>query len=152
MVVYFYFLLISSRFHTGDLCYALAYGRYNNSDRETYIQKFVEGKGIVPDKLAAARLINSTSDQNFTLISVDNLYTEWEGTHCMLQIFRLKSDPDRVIILYPRENEWEGNNTVERYVLHMKGNTDGELFDGTNGTLWDHENNEIKCFCKKEKH
>jgi hypothetical protein len=91
---------------------------------------------------------------DFQIVSVENLYTTWEGKECEIVVYRRAVDK-KILVNHPGDNDdeasstWEGSKPDDSYRLEQSG--DGTVkFDGKNGRLYDTDGDEIKCFCKSD--
>ena len=94
---------------------------------------------------------------DFQLVSDARLHTKWDdGISWRVYVFRRARD-DRAILQYPDEpvvsigDGWEGHEPGKHYRLEMSSKDPDVLFNGKNGTLFDDDGKEIKCFLVTKK-
>ncbi|KAL3923690.1 MAG: hypothetical protein SGILL_001511 [Bacillariaceae sp.] len=98
------------------------------------------------DYMSALHVESEENVGEFKLVSVPDLFLDYNGSYLLASVFRREVDGN-VLIYYSHTNEWEGSMVDDHYRIEWHKSVgeraDSFVFDGSNGTLFDSDNNKI---------
>ena len=128
--------------HKPRLGNASKYGAAFDGKWRDFFDKHVKDDQLLPFLVESDEFVG-----DFLLISHSDLHVLWGKRKVHVSVFHREVD-DRIVIYHWSSNDWEGFKSDDHYKIKWKDSTvkKGELFDGSNGSLYDTDGDLIESF------
>ncbi|CAB9524120.1 expressed unknown protein [Seminavis robusta] len=120
------------------------------ASREDYIEQIARTKDMGAGLGGGPTEEQPFAEGDYKKRSIAGMLTLWEGEEFLVEVLQRKAD-GQIILRYPnnedgKPDELEGNLPEDNFQLVMKKRSQQNLFDGTNGTLYDNDGNKIHVY------